>query len=116
MSRNPLTGIPVLGTDGDGVRGRQAADAILALLRRRKATNTGGGRLFYSPAEWRARGEKYGTTAVLIVTHDGGEQAPFFNWDYDNPKAVEAMRKALESVACYVEQCTSWYSAVYPIG
>jgi hypothetical protein len=28
---------------------------------------------------------------------------------------VEELRRSLEKVGVYVEQCTSWYSAVYPM-
>jgi hypothetical protein len=68
---------------------------------------------FYTPEEWRARGEKYGALSVLVVVHDGGPYAPLFNYDYEDYKAIEAMQKALEPLGLYAEQCTGWYSAIY---
>lgn len=92
--------------------GKKAADAILATT---KAGSGGGCRAFYTPAEWEARGEKYGSGSELIVVHDGGDLAPSFNMDYCCYESVEEVQKALERLGLYAEQCTSWYSAIYKI-
>lgn len=73
----------------------------------------GGCRVFYTPEEWQARGEKYGEGASLVVVHDGGDHAPYFNWDYRAYPAVEAMLHALEEAGYLPSQCTSWYTAIY---
>ena len=86
---------------------------IIRLLKRRNALSSGGCKAFYSPDEWKARGEEYGHGAVLIVVHDGGSHAPFFNLDYCKYEAHNAMFKQFERTCFYIEQCTSWYSAVY---
>ncbi len=101
---------PLSGNHSSG-----AAEAILAFLREKNLTDHGGGGKFYGPEEWEDRGEDFGTGALLIVIHDGGEHAPAFNWDYEDYNLVEELRRSLEKVGVYVEQCTSWYSAVYPI-
>lgn len=75
--------------------------------------DTGGCRTFYSPAEWKARGESYGLESVLIVCHDGGDVASFFNYDYECYQRLENMREALEKVGYWAEPCTSWYTAIY---
>lgn len=95
--------------------GRAAAEAIVAFLRERVLSDHGGGGKFYTPQEWEDRGEQFGLGSVLIVTHDGGDHAAAFNWDYEDYDLVEDLRLALKNVGVYVEQCTSWYSAVYPI-
>jgi len=95
--------------------GRKAYAAIVAELGRLGRTHTGGCRVFYSPAEWKARGERYGTDSVLVVVHDGGDHAAVFNFDYGCYEIMEDMRKVLEKVGCFVEQCTCWHSAVYKI-
>lgn len=77
--------------------------------------NTGGCRPFYSPEEWEERAEKYGRDSVLVVAHDGGDVASFFNYDYMDYRAIDAMNEALSAAGYYAEQCTSWYSAIYPI-
>jgi len=94
-------------------KGKKPAQTILSYLKRRKRTNTGGCRAFYTTTEWAARLECYGLNAELIVVHDGGGLAPFFNWDYAQPQDVEGMRKALAKKGYYAEQCTSWYTAIY---
>lgn len=96
-------------------KGSLAHAAITTLLAKKRMTYTGGCKAFYSPAQWEERGEEYGRGALLIVCHDGGDLAPFFNHDYQCYASMEKMRKALERVGCFVEQCTSWYSAVYLI-
>lgn len=97
-------------------KGRAAAEKILATVRETLGPNaTGGGcRAFYTPKEWRARGELYGTDALLVVVHDGGDLAPFFNLDYGAYKLFDKMWNALEPVGVWAEACTSWYTAVYP--
>ena len=99
--------------EGLSPKGRAAADAILAKMRADGRANAGGCKVFYSPAEWAARGEDYGLESVLIVCHDGGEHAAYFNMDYLEYNLMEQMVQALNAAGVWVEQCTSWYSAVY---
>lgn len=96
--------------------GRDAARVISEFLTEKGLTDHGGGGRFYSPKEWRDRGESYGTGSLLIVTHDGGDHAPAFAWDYEAYSLMEELRERLMKVAVYAEQCTSWYSAIYPTG
>ena len=109
MSPNPDLAIP----HGLSPEGRVAADTILALLDARSTTYTGGCRAFYSPAEWRARGEAYGTDALLILVHDGGDLAPYCNPLYEDRDAMRALRDALAVHDLYAEQATGWYTAIY---
>lgn len=78
----------------------------------------GGCQAFYTPEEWKARGEQYGTESELILCHDGGDLYYMCNWDSDlnwtcNYRGIETLRKHLEPMGYFIEQCTSWYSAVY---
>lgn len=97
-------------------KGREAATLIRDFLREKDITETGGGGRFYTPREWRDRGEKYGTESLLIVTHDGGDHAPAFNMDYLAYELMEELRVRLSAIGVFPEQCTSWYSAIYPTG
>ncbi len=95
-------------------RQREAADIVMRVAQHiEPRTLDNGCRDFYTPDEWRARGESYGLNGALIVVHDGGNLAPLFNWDYGVGNSVSATGKALEAAGFYVEQCTSWYSAIY---
>jgi len=79
-----------------------------------KAPHTGGCRPFYTPAEWAARDEEYGLDAALIICHDGGDYATLCNLDYGAYKLYdEFTQKFMKRTGGYIEQCTSWYSAVY---
>jgi hypothetical protein len=80
-----------------------------------KAPYTGGCRPFYTPAEWRERGEEYGLSSELIVVHDGGDYALFFNYAYGAYSAIDAMDTALREAGYYAESCTSWYTAIYKL-
>ena len=95
-------------------QGKSAAQAIVALMTA-ELTNPsgGGGKAFYTPEEWKDRGEDYGHGSVLIVVHDGGDQAPYFNMDYEQYAKHDRMTTHLEQIGLYAEQCTCWYSAVY---
>lgn len=94
-------------------RGRKAAQTILRVMKECEMTYTGGCKLFYTPAQWKERGETYGRESLLIVVHDGGDAAHFFNWDYGAFELMERMSNALNEVGCFAEQCTSWYTAIY---
>jgi len=101
-------------------RAREAAELVIAFLKERGLTYTGGCRVFYSAAEWAARGEQYGRGAALIVVHDGGEHARAFSYDacYHRGRAeeyadLEAMQERLQAAGFLAEQCTTWHSAIY---
>ena len=96
--------------------GRAAAKAIVSFLAQRDLLDTGGCRPFYSPTQWAERGEIYGLGSLLIVVHDGGDHAIAFDWnrDFGRYEMIEALESHLRP-HFYVSQCTSWYSAVYPL-
>lgn len=93
----------------------QAANIVLSVCRQYHGLSASGGgcRAFYTPEEWLEREEKYGTSSVLIVCHDGGDMAAFFNPDYEAYGWMDVMQKALQKEGFMAEQCTSWYTAVY---
>ncbi len=96
-------------------QGDKAYDTILAFLRQKGALETGGCKSFYSPEEWKARGEQYGRDSLLIVVYDGGDLPPYFSLDHSAPtyKRFEEMTAALEAAGFWWEECTGWYSAIY---
>lgn len=97
------------------VEQRKVAETIIKIAKETfgKTSSGGGCRAFYSTKEWKERGEDYGTESEFIICHDGGDLAPFFNWDYCSYDSVEKMINQLKDLGYRVEQCTSWYSAVY---
>lgn len=96
---------------------QQVAETIAETIRKDCGPNASGGgcQLFYTPSEWKDRGEEYGTNSKLVIVHDGGDQAPFFNWAYCEYTRMEKMVEALKPLGFYPEQCTCWYSAIYAI-
>ena len=70
---------------------------------------------FFTPAQWALRAEAHGNHALLVVQHDGGPLAPYFNWDYEDGAALQHLNMALTPLGFYAEQCTSWYSGIYCI-
>lgn len=108
-TQNPDLAIPT----GLTRKGRAVATAILAKMIELDRAYTGGCKLFESPKVWAERGEEWGRNSLLIVIHDGGDAAPFFNHDYMAYDSMEMMRKHLEPLGVYAEQCTSWYTAIY---
>jgi hypothetical protein len=95
--------------------GRKAAETIITHVCADFPDASGGGcRAFYTPDEWRARGEQYGADAELIVVHDGGDLAPYFSYDECCYDLLEGMVEALSPTGTYAEQCTCWYTAIYP--
>jgi len=102
---------------GDYERRTEISDVITKCIRDFNGEEPSGHgcRPFYSPEEWMRKGEQYGMPAKLIVCHDGGDFAPFFNYDYGQYKAIAAMADALKQIGYYAEQCTAWYSAICEI-
>ena len=97
----------------------QIAETILTAAYAHRGTEnlSGGGCLaFYDAEDWAGRREDHGNGAPLVVVHDGGSLASFFNWDYEDTAAVAAVDKALAAIGYYAEQCTCWFTAIYKIG
>lgn len=92
--------------------GQAAYTAIIALLKK-KRVKIGDGKVFYSPAEWAARGERYGNNAELVIVYDGEQLGDAFSYDRENYKMIEAMDNALKTTSTFTEQCTTWYSGIY---
>lgn len=88
----------------------EAAEEVLG-----RPVDTGGCTPFYTVEEWRSRGEEYGCRSMLIVCHDGGDLAPLINYDYEAYDLVEDFNDALREIGVWLEPCTCWYAAVYPV-
>ncbi len=122
------------GLSADGVK---AYEAIKKHLNSFDGLETGGCKAFYSPTEWAARGEPYGKGSVLIVVYDGGDLRPSFNMDaayeadclmidflreegkdtsgIERYSMIERTQAALKAAGFFVEECTTWYAAVYKL-
>jgi hypothetical protein len=97
--------------EGLSKAGQKAYTIIMEFLKEKDLTFTGGCKAFCSPKEW---GERFGNNSELVVVHDGGDLAKVFNLDYMEYKLNNAMTEELRKHGLFFEQCTSWYSAVYP--
>jgi hypothetical protein len=100
--------------------GLKAYRAIMKFLKQEDkkshfGIDSGGCTTFYSPKQWAGRGERYGRNGCLIICHDGGDVASYFNYDYENYEGIKRMQDALNKVGLYAECCTNWYTAVYPL-
>ena len=109
--------------------GRRAYEIIVAYLKEHGFSDNGSCKAFYSPAEWVAREESYGTKSHLVVMYDGGTMRPVFSMDaaYDLDCAIyretgatrkpyslyEGMQDKLREAGLYFEECTGYYSAIY---
>jgi hypothetical protein len=107
-------------TDHLSGKSKKIADGIVEWLTERykrfdEKPDGGGCKAFYSPKEWKARGESYGADSLLIICHDGGDLAHLCNFDYECYKAMEEFRVFLrDTYGVRPEPCTCWYTAVYP--
>jgi len=91
-------------------KGVKAWGAIVALAKKHELSD-GGCRVFYSPKEWAARGERYGCKSKLVVVYDGGEFGDICK--FDGPFYEELLASPMMK-GLFIEECTGWYSAVYP--
>lgn len=97
---------------------QQACNVIIGRMLSTLTQISGGGcKAFHDPKSWNDRltenPDGYIGDPVLIVCHDGGDQARFFNYDYCDYDAVNSMMDSLNEIGLYSEQITSWYSAIY---
>lgn len=91
------------------------AVAIREFMRSEDSLYNGGCRAFYSPQEWQERGEMYGTNSALVLCHDGGELSYRCNYGKGQPDEIKRFDDFIRSLGYYVESCTGWYSALYPL-
>ena len=92
-------------------KGRKAA-AIIKKFMAKNHLETGGCRTFYTPQEWRDRGESYGTRSLLVFVYDGGDLYGIANM-HCGYKLHEELVEKLGEIGVYFECCTGWYSAIY---
>ncbi|MAI05006.1 MAG: hypothetical protein CMA07_04785 [Euryarchaeota archaeon] len=78
--------------------------------------SSGGQKVFWSPAEWRDKGERW-VSPILNMLHEGGDHAPSFSLDYASWGAgyepYEKMVKVLQKHDVYYEQYFTWAGGVY---
>jgi hypothetical protein len=104
--------------EGLSERGMEAFRTVVTMANRFGMLENTDQRIFYSPAEWAARGEDHGLKSELIIVYDGEEIGKLFSFDQDarsDYAHMEAMREELATLGMYSEECTCWYSAIYEI-
>ena len=99
--------------EGLSPTGEAAHAVIMKFLTKKRLVSSGGCKVFYSPAEWRERGEEYGTESELIVVYDGGDHRCAFNMDCECYKTIDQLQEELHKVGCFFEEATCWYGSVY---
>jgi len=98
--------------------GKLVHKTIMDVIRKHRCIDDPGGcKTFYSPTDWKARGEDYGHESELIVVYDGGDIGAYFDGSRCGELAdlVDEMTAALEAVGYYYEPATCWYGCVYPL-
>lgn len=108
---NPNAMPPGLCSDG-----QQVYNLVMGVAGELGLTQTGGCTTFYSPGQWKARGEHSCTDALLIVVYDGGDFAYLFQEGAeDDGYAAAQMSEALERSGFHAQAGSSWYSGIYAI-
>jgi hypothetical protein len=78
----------------------------------RRKISGGGCKAFRRTCDHIELGEEYGHGAVLILVHDGGDLAPWINYNYGQYDWCNELSEALEKEGYLLEQCTCWYACV----
>lgn len=101
--------------EGLSAKGKKAYKVIMGYLEEKGLDHAGGCKVFFNPAEWKARGELYGHESELVVVYDGGDHSTCFS-DYHGRWAdMEGMVDALASADLYLQPATCWYGSIYEI-
>jgi hypothetical protein len=96
--------------------GQRGWKIITDFLRQRRLTHSGGHtKVFYSPDEWKAKGEDE-TGGELFIVHDGGEHARAISWEAEDEKTRERLQSLLRPAGLFMEQLTYVTSGLYKIG
>ena len=78
--------------------------------------NSGGQKVFWSPAEWREKGERWNSD-ILNLLFEGGDHAPSFSLDYSYNRNgysdYELMLELLKEHGVYSEQYFSWAGGIF---
>ena len=106
-----------------GESGKVAASVVLDVVAKRlgRMPIGDGYNSFHSPGGWAARHGGTWMSRVsladdsLVVVHDGGDLAPFFDPDYEDWAAHDEMMKAFVDMGLKVEQVAGWCSVVTPL-
>jgi hypothetical protein len=93
-------------------KGRNAAYAILRVMKAHGLCNTGGCRAFYTPKEWEEKGNSP-TKSHLVVVFDGGDLYEIMSYNSDCPSWKDEVDQALGALGVYAEAFNSWSCAVY---
>jgi len=96
--------------------GEKAYEVIRSFLVEKGLDDCGGCKVFYSPTEWKARGEKYCTGSTLVVVYDGADARRAFNMDYGYEtkyKHMNDINERLDAVGVFPEEGTGWYCGIY---
>jgi len=71
---------------------------------------------FYSPTEWRARGEHWGNDAALVMTSEGGfNRILEYPEHADDFKLIKEWKKFLEKLGWRYESLAVWAFGFYPL-
>ena len=96
-----------LCADGD-----RLYEIVLQFLKDYHLLYTGHCKAFYSPQEWRDRGEEWGRSSLLVVVYDGGDLMSAFDYNCSD-ELPDKLQERLMEAGFFFERCTSWYSAIY---
>jgi hypothetical protein len=113
----PRTTRSNLGPDWDIPTGicraaRKGAVVIRQFAIQHGLTHTGG-RVFYSPQEWRERGERHATHSLLVIVYDGAAIRQALSFDGLDYALMEKLRTTLDALDLFTEECTCWYCGLH---
>lgn len=96
---------------------RNARKLALAIVKLAKERNWyAGQKVFWSPKEWKEKGERYGEGAAFIVIHEGGDHAPYFSMDHayetGSYKQYEEQLKLLSEHDFWSEGIYRWSTSI----
>ena len=98
-------------------RQARAAAKVIRDFAAEQGLTAAGGRVFYTPAEWRQRGEDYCRDAELVIVYDGADISAAISMDramdYRSYAALDQLAERLAARGLHLEEGTVWYAGLY---
>lgn len=111
-TKPPVKKPPLSAPKGLSQAGASALVRIKLFMQKHKLET--GCKVFYSPEQWEAKGEKPKPNCELVVVYDGSDLNGVINGT-KRGNLMDELRDSLQAVGVYLEPDSGWFAGIYKI-